>query len=971
MAHHLLFLHLAVLFFAMFCLIVARGQMVAKVILGPFQEQQRAGVLVGNIARESNIASEVSASEFNKLRYEFLDPSNLQTASLFTLNGQTGGIYTSAMIDREAVCEFQEECLIKFDVTVSSEQTAFLRIVNVAINITDVNDNVPTFPRDNITLDIPEGTYLGTTLLTTTDAVKLKVDRNLDNSFKVSLVVNKNLDREQRDKYLVRVKARDGGLQSLTGTLTVNINVADVNDNAPVFSQRSYSYSVVENAPPNMTIGRVYATDLDAGMNARITYSFSEQTRSKLQELFAIDPDRGEIKIIKPLQFVSGNEFNAIVEAKDNGFPAQQTQAQLNITILDVGNNAPQVEFVPKNPLYGQTVLVAENARTPYLVGTLRVEDNDPGVNGIVNCGSSHGSFKVQKLEGGGGFLVLLQSPLDREHEEKVNVTITCADSGAPSMSRTTMFNVIVADANDNPPVFTQHVYVANLTEDSEKDKEIIRVTAHDIDKGMNGQFYYYLHPRKNVMFNLNSETGVLTSNMVFDREVSSEVTVTVKAIDEGDQSLTGTATIVVHILDKNDNAPELETKEFHIVEGNEPDRYVGKLKAHDADVGINAEVEFYMKVATPLPPFIVYPDGQIRTRQNMDIDRELQDRYQFEVYMNDKGSPKQSSSAMVTVHILDVNDNSPEVIFPTSKNGTVRIMWDQKPRVPFAQIYASDPDDGMNSKLYFFIAGSNKNNLFEVDKDRGLVSLSRYIQANDNFFQRVKIAVQDQGNPQLETQAQLIVRIDTTNATFAPTRRPRPVKHNLARDWQRDKMGIQEECGKTEMEKVAWKASHGGKALPDPEDVDDDPDICDGPSDHVTMGKVVSLPWSNEKGGGGGSDGHVMHGPLDQYRKQDFYTFCKVRSPHDDVNSVTSGETTTSDSGRGGSEDDTPLPPIAEVPPESSAGLPINSTRPNQMARQDEGKFQSGPTLPGCHRPRFGVDSQCAHARSLLFHYR
>nr|KAG5689953.1 hypothetical protein BaRGS_033634 [Batillaria attramentaria] len=554
------------------------------------------------------------------------------------------------MIDREAVCEFQEECLIKFDVTVSSEQTAFLRIVNVAINITDVNDNVPTFPRDNITLDIPEGT------------------------------------------------------------------------------QRSYSYSVVENAPPNMTIGRVYATDLDAGMNARITYSFSEQTRSKLQELFAIDPDRGEIKIIKPLQFVSGNEFNAIVEAKDNGFPAQQTQAQLNITILDVGNNAPQVEFVPKNPL---------TARPPS----------------------------------------------------------------------------------------------------------------------------WYT------------------------------------------------------ILDKNDNAPELETKEFHIVEGNEPDRYVGKLKAHDADVGINAEVEFYMKVATPLPPFIVYPDGQIRTRQNMDIDRELQDRYQFEVYMNDKGSPKQSSSAMVTVHILDVNDNSPEVIFPTSKNGTVRIMWDQKPRVPFAQIYASDPDDGMNSKLYFFIAGSNKNNLFEVDKDRGLVSLSRYIQANDNFFQRVKIAVQDQGNPQLETQAQLIVRIDTTNATFArhdmpaemekniliagivggativisivilvviflvrsATRRPRPVKHNLARDWQRDKMGIQEECGKTEMEKVAWKASHGGKALPDPEDVDDDPDICDGPSDHVTMGKVVSLPWSNEKGGGGGSDGHVMHGPLDQYRKQDFYTFCKA----------------------------------------------------------------------------------------------
>ena len=925
------------------CLREVRGQ-VTHVTLGPFVEQQRAGVMVGNIRSASKIDDEVPPSEFQSLRFEFLDPSNLQTASLFTLNGQTGGVFTSAMIDREAVCEYQEECLLKFDVTVNSEVTAFLRIVSVAVNITDVNDNVPTFPREEITLNIPEGNNPGVTyplpiaidkdtkrnsvvgynLLTTTSAFDLNVEKNLDDTFKVSLYVNTVLDREERDRYLVRVTARDGGLQPLTGTLNVNINVTDVNDNAPEFSQRTYSYSVVENAPVGTIIGRVFATDLDAGMNARITYSFSSPaSRNKLHELFSIDPDTGEIQIIAPLQFVSGNSFDAIIEARDNGFPMQQTQAVLEMIIVDTGNNPPRAEFLPKDPLYDRTVLIAENEKIPSLVGTLKVEDNDPGVSGTVNCQANHPAFRIQKLDPGSSFMVLLQKQLDRETEEKLNVTISCADAGAPPMTAMTMFSVIVGDVNDNAPVFTQHVYMANLTENAEKDVEVIRVSAHDFDKGINSRFYYYLHPKENEMFKLNSKTGVLTSNMVFDREVNSEVSVIIKAIDEGDQAMTGTTTVVVQILDVNDNAPTLETTEFHIMEGNQPERHVGRLAAHDRDVGINAEVEYYMKAVSPLPPFTVYPDGQIRTSSDVVIDRELQDSYKLEVHMTDKGTPRMSSSATVTIHVVDVNDNSPEVLFPNAKNNTVTIMWNQTPKTPFAHIDATDPDDGDNAKLSFFIAGGNKKNLFEVSKDGGTVFLRRYIEDSDTTFHRLKIAVLDNGKPQeQETQALLNIRIDLTNATFARHEGPAEVERNILiagivggativisivmvvvifqvrssnrhqrrgkdpSEWQRDKTGIQEECGKSEMEKVAWKVAHTDykAAPPDPEDVEDEQDLCD-PSEHMTMGKVVSLPWSKEKGGGGGGggvgggmgDGHLNPAALDHYRKQDFYTFCKV----------------------------------------------------------------------------------------------
>ena len=801
-------------------------------------EEQQAGIFVGNTALDTGLFNSGSSQNFQDLKFTLFDQGNEQ-AKYFSIDEQNGVVRTSSKIDREDVCGNSVDCTM---------------ILNMAV-------------------------YRRTS---------------------------------------------QGGDFDFFKSIQVVVRVEDTNDNAPEFSQRTYSYSVVENAPVGTIIGRVFATDLDAGMNARITYSFSSPaSRNKLHELFSIDPDTGEIQIIAPLQFVSGNSFDAIIEARDNGFPMQQTQAVLEMIIVDTGNNPPRAEFLPKDPLYDRTVLIAENEKIPSLVGTLKVEDNDPGVSGTVNCQANHPAFRIQKLDPGSSFMVLLQKQLDRETEEKLNVTISCADAGAPPMTAMTMFSVIVGDVNDNAPMFTQHVYMANLTENAEKDVEVIRVSAHDFDKGINSRFYYYLHPKENEMFKLNSKTGVLTSNMVFDREVNSEVSVIIKAIDEGDQAMTGTTTVVVQILDVNDNAPTLETTEFHIMEGNQPERHVGRLAAHDRDVGINAEVEYYMKAVSPLPPFTVYPDGQIRTSSDVVIDRELQDSYKLEVHMTDKGTPRMSSSATVTIHVVDVNDNSPEVLFPNAKNNTVTIMWNQTPKTPFAHIDATDPDDGDNAKLSFFIAGGNKKNLFEVSKDGGTVFLRRYIEDSDTTFHRLKIAVLDNGKPQeQETQALLNIRIDLTNATFARHEGPAEVERNILiagivggativisivmvvvifqvrssnrhqrrgkdpSEWQRDKTGIQEECGKSEMEKVAWKVAHTDykAAPPDPEDVEDEQDLCD-PSEHMTMGKVVSLPWSKEKGGGGGGggvgggmgDGHLNPAALDHYRKQDFYTFCKV----------------------------------------------------------------------------------------------
>lgn len=140
---------------------VATSQSV-KVTLGPLREEQKASTYVGNIASATSISRDVSQTEFTTLRFDFLDPTDRET-HLFSINGRSGALFTQTMIDRESICPEMDECVLKFDVTVSSEVTAFLRLVEVSISIMDINDNMPTFDNDEIVIDVPENNLVGLT----------------------------------------------------------------------------------------------------------------------------------------------------------------------------------------------------------------------------------------------------------------------------------------------------------------------------------------------------------------------------------------------------------------------------------------------------------------------------------------------------------------------------------------------------------------------------------------------------------------------------------------------------------------------------------------------------------------------------------------------------------------------------------------------------------------------------------------
>ncbi|CAL1544892.1 unnamed protein product [Lymnaea stagnalis] len=1022
-----------------------------SITLGPLKEEQKTGTYVGNIASATSIGRGMTQAEFNTLRFEFLDPGNRDThLHLFSINGRSGALFTQTSIDRESICEDLAMCQIKFDVTVSSDVTSYLRLVAVTINITDVNDNTPTFETEQVDVEFPENNAEGLTkplpsavdkdvgensiqtykLLTPTDAFSLNVERRLNNKFRVSLVVNSALDREKQDRYTLLVLATDGGPQPTTGTLTVHVNVTDLNDNTPIFTQQDYSYSVVETAGVGEVIGKVTATDKDAGKNGDVRYSLTLSARdSRARQLFAIDQFTGEITIKSPLQYDAGSTFEAVVEARDRGDNPRTAEARLTLTIINVGNNAPRLEVKLSKTVNENMVLISEGAKNSTFVGKLTAIDNDPGVSGVVTCWSAHPCFKTDPL--GDSFAIIMNGSLDRELAEEFDVKLVCSDAGSPPKTSSVTFRVLVSDVNDNAPMFSQTVYVVNVTEENVVGKQIIKLSAEDPDAGINKVFTYSLFPKENSVFSIDRDSGILKARTTFDHEVEKRLNVIVIATDEGRPPLASTATVMVNILDINDNYPEILTRELRVPEGGGKMKQVGRLEGTDKDSGINSELVFSMPPTDDISGqvFKVNPDGVIVALQ--ELDRELHDRYVLHLEVRDRGLEPKSRSGMVTIIVEDVNDHAPMFHFPTQKNQTVNFLWSISPNREITRINATDEDLGENKTISYYIYSGNKAELFGLEEQSGILYLQRRVKASDDQIHKLIIAAHDRGIDPQESQAFLELVIDVTNATFAAldekavdekyiliagivagvtlifsiviliiiymirrggnNRRPAPPpeKHT---EWQVVKTGIQEEGGKGEVEKVAWRGSDieidikgtDGRGMGGSYSPESQPDVTKTGSDSTFKKALASSssPWHDD----GILQGQSTIGiGLDPYRKQDFYTFCKIRSnPHDDGNSVTSGETTTSDSGRGGSEDDIPLPPIAECSPELNSNhsspkhaieyRPITTLPLNNLSRTPmKSDYRTMPSLTSFRGPDIKLypvnASQSLHSETSLSH--
>ena len=749
------------------------------------EEEKPTGTFVGNVSSSVRFLSDIPHEEWGYIQFGFLTQSHVQ--SLLHLNQKTGILTTATVIDRESkqVCQPKPSCTLIFDVAVQSTrpQSSFFAIISVILTIKDINDNSPTFPTNVLYLDIPESTSSRTGFLIDSATDKdsgqfsvqgyeigdqdgdfgLDIVHKLDGSFTVKLIVNSPLDRETKDKYSVVIIAMDGGVPKRFGALSVNITVTDSNDHGPRFTQDSYNVTVRENVTIGTPIMKLTAEDADMGKNAEIFYRFSpNQLDPRVNDLFSVVSNTGEIIVKNKLVYESGTFYKMILEASDRGDQPQVSQVIVTIHVLDVGNNAPTVEINLLSPGNSRIVNVSESSPAGTFVAHVNVNDKDTGENGEVSCIISDMNFELLGMTK--GYKVVIKKTLDRETQELHSVSISCHDNGTPSLSASASFLVSVSDENDCTPTFIKPLFSGKIPENKRELRTFMQVEAFDEDAGRNSEIRYSIDTASTrYKFWINEKTGHIRPDQVFNREESPEINFMVMAKDLGNPSLTGSASVKVTITDYNDNAPAIHNPTtFEVKENKHANSFVGKLNATDADEGDNAKLMFVMKPEMEsLVPFVIYPDGVIKT--NRQLDREAMAKYEFTVVVFDQGVPRLSSSANVTVRVTDDNDHTPVVKFP---NNTVTVNSGIKPGQKVVQILAKDFDEGINGISGYAIIAGNEESIFVIDPKEGAIYLTKPLVVKQNRSFHLIISVYDGGNPSLSVNKDLVIIVKEANVT-------------------------------------------------------------------------------------------------------------------------------------------------------------------------------------------------------------
>lgn len=732
------------------------------VFLGKISEE-----IVGN---ESKIFSGSLASvSFSILPVrdstDYTDYFNISSDSTF---------YLKEKVDRDAICPKQESCVMSVMIFASNGTVS--EFVSVDVTVLDINDNIPKFDQASLRLDIAENQAIATSyeLPSVTDLdsginaiqefilkpddtnFELKLHENPDASTTLFLVLNLSLERETTDKYQLFVEAVDGGDSSFTGTLTVDINVTDVNDNRPIFNQTEYNATIDEDVDTDSEVVRVHASDRDIGENARLVYYFAESVPATTRQYFKIDNTTGIIYVKERLDSASG-PFVLFVEAKDHGKPVKKSQVKVTINVRDKNDNRPQIQMSPS-----QNINVHENRINGTHVALVLVTDEDKDLNGEVECKCLNPNFTVVKQQEASlnTFSLLTAIEFDREQLDSYEVEISCSDLGVPPLSSNISFTVKILDENDHAPVFSRPLYTANVTENNNAGAVLVRVTASDRDIGVNGQTTYEIQTfESSFMFTIESNTGIIKAARPFDRETNDTYTFTVIARDRGTKSKSTTAQVIVKVQDENDNAPKFKGDSYamSVMENSNVSSSLGTVTATDPDLGENGQISYTIPSEYSSYPFAILDDGTVITTKV--LDREDKPSYNFMVVASDHGNTPQTTSIPVYVTVLDMNDNAPVINFPYGDNNTVSVAHNTKPNSVIASILAYDDDEKKNKRLTYSIFSGNVDELFMIGNDTGHIFLNKSIPSGGVKQFTLTISVKDNGDKPLETRETLHVK--------------------------------------------------------------------------------------------------------------------------------------------------------------------------------------------------------------------
>ncbi|XP_070407913.1 protocadherin alpha-3 isoform X9 [Nothobranchius furzeri] len=635
-------------------------------------EEVNEGTVVGNIAKDLGL----DKSSLRDRRYRIVSSD---ADPLFHVNQNDGILYVSRKIDREKVCAQSGACSINLKTVLENP----LEVHYVRVEVMDVNDHSPSFQENETTLEISESVLPGARFqlraagdpdsghlsvqqykLSQNEHFRLEIkDKEEDDGNTPILVVQKPLDRETAGSHLLVLTALDGGKPPKTGTMNIIINVLDINDNAPVFSDDNYPIMLNENPRSGTKVTQVNATDLDEGTNGDVVYSLSKTNKPYILNLFEMNPVTGELSVKGFIDYEEKDKYQIVIHASDKGIAPLTAEKSVRIKIVDVNDNAPEIEVTSFSSS------IPEDSRPGTTVALISVNDLDSGHNGKVVCSINQDvPFVLSPSLQDKMFSIVTKSPLDREKQSHYDLTITAKDAGQPPLSSEKTIRVVVSDVNDNSPEFTLSPYTFYITEGNNPGASVFSVKASDGDEGDNAVISYHIvrdrdeHSKLTSFLNINSENGQITALRSFDFETVKTFQFQVVASDSGSLSLSSNVTVNVFILDQNDNAPVIlyPVSSNGSAEGVEEvprnvnaGHLVTKVRAYDADIGYNGWLLFSLQEVTDHSLFgLDRYTGQIRTLRSFTETDEAE--HKLLILVKDNGNVSLSATATVIVKVVE-----------------------------------------------------------------------------------------------------------------------------------------------------------------------------------------------------------------------------------------------------------------------------------------------------------------------------
>ncbi|XP_075712365.1 protocadherin gamma-B1-like isoform X28 [Rhinoderma darwinii] len=573
---------------------------------------------------------------------------------------------------------------------------------------------------------------------------------NLDNG---NLYIADRIDRETLCEAADDcVLTFDAVMENPLNVFNVKIEIQDINDNPPTFIPDTMTLEMSESTSPRAKFALQNAEDIDIGNNSRISYRLSVNQYFALGEKVSSDGSVfPELILEKPLDRETQNKHELILTASDGGNPVQTGTAIINIIITDFNDNSP----VFTQDVY--KVSVRENIPENSTILHVSASDEDEGVNAQITysirttANNILQTFTINPRNGE----ITIKGQLDYEVNKYYDISVQAKDGGGLAAHSKVLIEIL--DINDNAPEISITSSSDLISEDSASGTVVALIQVHDRDSAENGEVQCIIEG--DLPFELISSTGnfyKIVTKSSLDREKIPSYNITIQASDKGSPEMTSRKVIRLDVSDVNDNAPVFE-KLVHtafIPENNSPGASIFSIQARDMDSEDNAKITYSITTRSneedPLSSYISMNPvtGVIYAQRSFDYEKHKE--FNIQIIARDNGAPSLNSSTTLRICIVDQNDNSPVILYPSPEvdSSTFEMVpWISEQGSLVSKVVAVDADSGHNAWLSYFLQSSEPS-LFTIDQHTGEIRTLRVFQERDIMKHGIVILVKDNGIP-------------------------------------------------------------------------------------------------------------------------------------------------------------------------------------------------------------------------------